>query len=107
MDSSDDARSQGRPFMKDGAKDPRFYDSPCWNLKENDHLNWEAFLFPVKIRKNRVIPLGGVRWGYSIQESLDRMVSFVPSPLKPEDWNRFGANLRKAYPKWEFQKAGL
>jgi hypothetical protein len=102
VDTSPKARELGRPFAKESQHDTYFYDHPCWAYGANEHLDWEAFLFPVKVKDRTITPIGGVRWGYDYSPERGRITPKPLSEIKPGAWNSFRSKLQAAYPNWKF-----
>ena len=102
VDTSLESKKNGRPFYKDQSIDSQFFDSPCWTFDGKDKIKWEALLFPVNIEKKKIIPLGGVKWGWNFDGDNKKLTPILPQALSKEDWNIYQIKLKKDYPNWDF-----
>lgn len=111
VDTDGKTRSRGEPFYRRG---PRWRDAPSWGVVQRElkrlpgrRRDWRGHLFPVRLEGKRVIPLGGVVWGYSWILGRSEPEPIAPSPLKPADWERYRKLLERDSPGFEYAAAAL
>jgi hypothetical protein len=91
------------PFLAVGYA-PSFFDAPAFNSLPQ--VDWRAALFlctvPIMDRREPIVPLVGLRWGYSIPRAGGAV---VPVPIErgtDRDWRWVRRNLLGRHPRWRF-----
>jgi hypothetical protein len=91
------------PFLSWGYA-PSLFDAPAFNSLPEVVWRATAFLctMPILSRREPVVPLVGVRWGYDIPEA-----GHAPEPRPLElaeapDWRAARTGLRTKHPRWRF-----
>jgi hypothetical protein len=93
IDVSPADRKRRIPFYSKGKE---FWDNPDWGRPKRK-LVWEGYAYPVSIRSDGVVPLGGFRWGFQ-WDPADKSPSPLPvTMVPPSKWAEHAAVLRDKF----------
>lgn len=83
---------------------PTFFDAPAHNRLPV--IDWQARLFlctqPIMSRKEPIVPLVGLRWGYRIEESGEPPMVHPLAVATEADWRTARQELTRRHPQWRF-----
>lgn len=81
-----------------------FYDAPSYHAPESDRGRvWGASLFGVKLQGKKVIPIGGLRWGFSQDKSDSKPTAMPVTYVDRGEWERYLPSLRREFKDWTFE----
>jgi len=91
------------PFAAAGYA-PTFFDAPAFNSLPA--VDWHATLFlctvPAMSRKEAILPLVGMTWGYHIDRPGERPRSYPLAVATLADWRATRRELVLRHPTWKF-----
>jgi hypothetical protein len=91
------------PFVAMGYA-PSVFDAPAFNSLPS--VDWRAALFlctlPMMSRREEIVPLAGVRWGYGIDREGETPTPYPVRPATDVDWREVRAQLVRRHSKWRF-----